>query len=1126
MTQLVASRGPRAGQLFLGCTRFPACKGTLSVDGTEPAQRRRGKTSKSTRARGTNSGKRSPLLKGDLMVCSENSLGVGKAVDRRGDIVVLEYFDNPAQPAADRFHAEVHVRSLRRFRLDQEVRVFWSTDLGWLSGRLEPSNEHRDISVKTRDGGHKLLRERDVYIRWDRPLYDPVGFGGAGMMESPLLSDLRRPFMHHVLRQRSASHGMGSAISASIQLHPHQLDAARRVLEDPIQRYLLADEVGLGKTIEAGIVIRQIMEDDCAATVQLILPPFLVAQWRRELETKFNVLDFQRDRIRISRDDRPDTWKPADLLVVDEAHNLASLRTSASPDLQARFTKLTEVALASPRLLLLSATPILHNEEVFLGMLRLLDPSLYGRATVNDVRKKVASRADLGRTLLGLKPSLPASVITRRLDEVRSLLVDDPQVQVMAQSVQEAVGTKDKTIVAEAIVRLHGHVSEVHRVHRRMIRTRRTDGLRAGYRVQGRTKPTRWALDAAVLDTASNLLDEWREYAVESTEIGSLKLQDAGRLFSEACSLLLDHKALSGWARRRRDNASSDDEVEVLERMEYVLDKVDRRATVSAPLADHLSYEIATGERVLVFCPTPSLAEELAAEIGELLGEQIVALHLQTSDPDDAEASIRAFESDGDVARILVCDRSAEEGRNFQMADLVVHVGLPSSVNQLEQRIGRTDRWTGSTEVEPPRGLHVVSGDRHDNWDLAWTAIVERGFEVFTASVASLQHAVERSTDEAWAALLLDGPDAIDRVVKNVTEQLAEELEKVREQDAVDSREAPVDSRSIFAEVSVCEADQQDFAEASDNLLARERAPGNIRLTTNGSPRTGIGSYRIIKERSAEPPLIPLSRLRRDFVPIEGQAGTFRREIAVATPDVRLFRYGSRFINAVSDFIMNDDRGRAFGMWRYDTDWEYEELVAFRFDFHVEANIELASGVESSADSDGSRAALRRADSLFPPAIETVWVDSAGSIITEPATLAVLNRHYRKRRVPGESDDFSLNLQRLQKAFRLVPQSSWLDQWRAAEAAAKRAITGLPRVQEKIATGMSLCSEDSNGRIQQLALREQYASAEEVAALASERTAEAYMAQTLSEAIAEPALRLDSTGIVIVAGHSIEDESE
>lgn len=1121
MTDRFAERGPRAGTVFLGCTRFPACKGSLAADGTPVTPT--GRTAKKRVApASTPRNKRVPLRVGDLIISSENDFGVGKAVSRQGDKVVLEYFDNPGQSPEERSRAEVSSRSMRRFKLDQEVRVFWNTELGWQSGRLDEINENRDIVVRTRNGA-RFLPERDVYIRWDRPLRDPVGFGEAGLMESPYLAELRRPFMHHVLRQRAAAHGMGGALAAAIELHPHQLDAARRVLEDPIQRYLLADEVGLGKTIEAGIVIRQILQDHPASTVQLILPPFLIEQWTRELDIKFGIHDFRHDRLQIARDDRPEEWAPADLLVVDEAHNLARLRTGASPDLRRRYARLAEVALASPRLLLLSATPVLHNEEIFLGMLRLLDPALYGHATVDAVRERVASRATLGRTLMALKPSLPASVINRRLTEIRDALADDDQVQALVDAVSSAATAQNKQAVTEAVNDLHAHVSEVHRVHRRMIRTRRTEGLVSGYRVRGRSEPKPLSLESVLLEDASRLLDEWRQYAVASTETGQLAVDQAGRLFAEACDVILDPQALAEWALRRRADAASDDEAEVLERMAYNLHAGDRRGDVSTPLADHLSYQIAARERVVIFCPTTSLADELAQEIGAILGPRIVTAHLESMDPTDAEESIRRFEDESLDARILVCDKSAEEGRNLQMADVIVHVGLPSEVNRLEQRIGRTDRWTGNRSGQGARCLLITSADDSDQWDVLWGEIVQQGFEVFTKSVASLQHAVEKSAAHAWEALFLEGADVKGRVIRDVGEQLAAELENVREQDLLDSREAPTDSRSIFAQITASEVEEQNFAEVSDDLFARDGAAGNIRLTSTGSPRTHSGSYRITKEKSAEPPLIPLWRLRRDFVPLEGQTGTFRREVSVSNPGVRLYRYGAPFVDAVADFVWNDDRGRAFGMWRYLPEWEYEELVAYRFDFHIEADLAMT---KPSTPSDESHAMRRRADSLFPPAIETVWVDVNGEVIRDPAILDILTERYRKPRIPGDAGDFSINITRLQRVFRVVPKSLWRDEWRAAESAARNAILGLERVRNRIVTGSALCADDNRTRTRQLTLREHYASPAEAAALASERAVESRMSRTLSAAISTPSLRLDSTGIMIVAGYSIEDQTE
>ena len=156
--------------------------------------------------------------------------------------------------------------------------------------------------------------------------------------------------------------------------------------------------------------------------VQLILPPFLLDQWKRELTQKFRVHDFTRAHVRFSRDDEPIAWDAADLVVVDEAHNLARMSVSADPDLAARFERLREVALASPRLLMLSATPALHNEDAFLAMLKLLDPAVYADTTAEQLRSRLEARAGLGRVFLGLQPGLPGVLLKGRLTEIEAVV--------------------------------------------------------------------------------------------------------------------------------------------------------------------------------------------------------------------------------------------------------------------------------------------------------------------------------------------------------------------------------------------------------------------------------------------------------------------------------------------------------------------------------------------------------------------------------------------------------------------------------------------------------------------------------------------------------------------------------
>ena len=125
---------------------------------------------------------------------------------------------------------------------------------------------------------------------------------------------------------------MSALLPSAIELEAHQIEVVRRNPPDPIQRYLLADEVGLGKTIEAEILIRQCLLDAGPADrVLVIVPNSLVRQWRFELETKFFLGDRLNsvlhvvalsDHKRIIRQ-----LKGVSMLVVDKAHHLTRQRS-------------------------------------------------------------------------------------------------------------------------------------------------------------------------------------------------------------------------------------------------------------------------------------------------------------------------------------------------------------------------------------------------------------------------------------------------------------------------------------------------------------------------------------------------------------------------------------------------------------------------------------------------------------------------------------------------------------------------------------------------------------------------------------------------------------------------------
>jgi ATP-dependent helicase HepA len=860
----------------------------------------------------------------------------------------------------------------------------------------------------------------------------------------------------------------------------------------------------------------------------LILPPFLLEQWKRELTQKFRVHDFTRASVRFSRDDDPNSWEASDLVVVDEAHNIARMSISTDPVLAARYECLSKVALASPRLLMLSATPALHNEDAFLAMLKLLDPAVYASTTAEQLRSRLEARAGLGRVFLGLQPGLPGVLLNGRLTEIEAEFPDDGELAAIVARAREAVATHDKDQTATLIQALRTHVAEVYRVHRRMLRTRRTTALEGTYRVSGRRAPERVLLKSSTDDEVTESLDRWREQALATAEGDPAAMTATGRAFAEAVALTHDPSALRGWAAARATAAVTDDEQSALRRIEQDLSFADRLARVSRPFADAMSELMTSKERAVVFCPTSELAEEVAEELEGQLGARSVFRHLSTETSEQTERAVRSFEASR-RASVLVADSSAEEGRNLQFADVLVHLGLPGAANQLEQRIGRCDRW--SPEGSEEWRSYVVSGDLDSSYAGAWGHILAEGFGIFDSSVASLQQAVDDATDEAWRILLERGLDGVDTAVKRVRELLDAEIERVREQDALDSLETSSDERSVYAQIAAVESSAPAFAEVSDALLAANSTAGNLRFERIGNPVAGLGGYEAIVRlpgKQAQIPLIPASRLLRDFVPLKGHRGTFVREVCLEREDVHLYRYGDQFIDAISDFLWHDDRGRAFGMWRWLPDWERDDTPVYRFDYAVEANpLEVPNHrdprselVTVSAGID-QLALTRRADGIFPPIIVSVWMTAAARELTTGVHLEALAAPYTKPSPAREGGDYALNRVRIEHAYELIPTAIWGQSWRKAEAAAQRLVRDRNDVRTAIDRASAIATREAATRLRQMRLRAARSSESELRLLEEEIHREEVAARALSAAVATPTLRLDSTGMVVLSGRSL-----
>ena len=140
-----------------------------------------------------------------------------------------------------------------------------------LSEDLTPEAAAADVQASA--GGDFELRIGEVAARIRAEHEDPAGAVMHGLCEAPTFYEARSDLLAELVGQRQVSRGLSGVISAPVNLYHHQVDTVARVLADPVMRYLLADEVGLGKTIEACLVVREVAKADSLSRILIVCPP-------------------------------------------------------------------------------------------------------------------------------------------------------------------------------------------------------------------------------------------------------------------------------------------------------------------------------------------------------------------------------------------------------------------------------------------------------------------------------------------------------------------------------------------------------------------------------------------------------------------------------------------------------------------------------------------------------------------------------------------------------------------------------------------------------------------------------------------------------------------------------------
>ena len=523
--------------------------------------------------------------------------------------------------------------------------------------------------------------------------------------------------------------------SARIDLLPHQVVLTHRIATASPRRFLIADEVGLGKTIETALILRELASRGELVRALMVVPAGLVNNWHRELNTVFN-LDFEvfgsegditdrktnafakHDRLIASIDTlkRPTRIKRLrdaprwDLVVFDEAHHLAAYRMGGKVRKTENY-KLAEALKDHSRdLMLLSATPHQGNHFQFWMLAQLLNPTLFGSPEEMFENRHRLNTVMFRRTKADACQPDGSPLFARRWVHTESFLMGAEErlfYERLREYLQDGFdlarrqGNKGRAlgflmaifqkIAASSFAAVRRTLKRrllMLTLHEAFLRDKDLD-------IEGRER---------LLNEARELIHE--EYGIACDAIGrsevelvlaDLKYRLIKKLDEEALEMAADPYCSEYTATHAEDAASAAVDLHLPEERMRIGDLLrifpQPRETKAQKLLDGLGtlWRQNPDERIVVFATYLGTVDLIAREIDLTFPGQGVAV-LRGGDHGAKVAAERRFRQK-DGPRVLVCTAAGREGINLQFARILFNFDLPWNPMDVEQRIGRIHRY-------------------------------------------------------------------------------------------------------------------------------------------------------------------------------------------------------------------------------------------------------------------------------------------------------------------------------------------------------------------------------------------------------------------------------------------------
>jgi ERCC4-related helicase len=498
--------------------------------------------------------------------------------------------------------------------------------------------------------------------------------------------------------------GFLSSLASGIIPLPHQIHVLNRAMETNNIRYILADEVGLGKTIEAGMIIKELKSRGLISRILVVCPTGLVTQWASEMQEKFHekfhvILPSDYDTIRRLTDSEDvygqfdqvispmDSIKPLvkrngwtdeqveryneerifsiinsgwDLIIIDEAHRVAG----SSSDV-ARYKLGNLLSQASPYLLLLSATPHNGKTEPFLRLVRLLDAEAFPNAK-SVVKEQVA-------------PFLIRTEKREAIDNNGNLLFKNRITHLVSLNWDE------RNYLQRELYNLVS--SYVSKTYNKALRNKKKNMcLIFLLIIMQRMVTSSTAAIRESLERRLNILQNQRTHLSELSEedLDNLNIEDGVEEALEAISL---------------DMEAEIDELQQIISVAKQAQFQNQDAKIE-PLLNTLDtiFSEDKDQKIIIFTEFVATQKYLQ-DVLTIHGYSITTLN-GSMGIDERNAALREFKTS---TNIFISTDAGGEGLNLQFANIIINYDLPWNPMKIEQRCGRADR------IGQQRDVHVYN---------------------------------------------------------------------------------------------------------------------------------------------------------------------------------------------------------------------------------------------------------------------------------------------------------------------------------------------------------------------------------------------------------------------------------